>query len=391
MSFIVAPAAAAERAAPAAALVAERVRERLRREQSDPSRDPEFAARVARDEVRRHNDFALARGLVPVDDEAACAREALAAVAGYGPLQAYIDDPTVEELWVNAPDRIFVARGGVSERVPLALTDTVVRDLVERMLHASGRRIDLSQPFVDASLPDGSRLHVVIPDITRRHWALNLRKFLPAFRDLAGLVASGALRPEGARLLTDAVRAGRSILVSGATHAGKTTLLGALIAACPLGHRIVTVEETFELAVDAPDLVALQGRQPSLEGTGEVTLRRLVKEALRMRPDRLVVGEVRDAEALDLVLALNTGVPGAATIHANSAREALTKLVALPLLAGRNIDAGFVMPAVAGSVDLVAHCVRDAGGRRRVAEIIAPTGVEGGLIAARTLYRADQS
>lgn len=391
MSSIVAPAAAAERAAPAAVLVAERVRERLRREQSDPSRDPEFAARVARDEVRRHNDFALARGLVPVDDEAACAREALAAVAGYGPLQAYIDDPTVEELWVNAPDRIFVARGGVSERVPLALTDTVVRDLVERMLHASGRRIDLSQPFVDASLPDGSRLHVVIPDITRRHWALNLRKFLPAFRDLAGLVASGALRPEGARLLTDAVRAGRSILVSGATHAGKTTLLGALIAACPPGHRIVTVEETFELAVDAPDLVALQGRQPSLEGTGEVTLRRLVKEALRMRPDRLVVGEVRDAEALDLVLALNTGVPGTATIHANSAREALTKLVALPLLAGRNIDAGFVMPAVAGSVDLVAHCVRDAGGRRRVAEIIAPTGVEGGLIAARTLYRADQS
>ena len=372
-----------------ATLVAERVRERLRSERTDPSRDPELAAHVARSEVRRHNDFALARGLAPVDDESACVREVLAAVAGYGPLQPYLDDPTVEELWINGPDRIFVARGGVPERTPLTLTDSAIRDLVERMLQSSGRRVDLSQPFVDASLPDGSRLHVVIPDITRRHWAVNIRKFLPAFRDLDRIVAAGSLTAAGAELLRSAMRRGASVLVSGATHAGKTTLLGALIAACPPEHRIVTVEETFELAVAAPDLVGMQGRQPSLEGTGEVTLRRLVKEALRMRPDRLVVGEVRDAEALDLVLALNTGVPGAATIHANSAREALGKLAALPLLAGRNIDGAFVLPAVAASVDLVVHCERDASGRRRVAEIVEPTGVEGAVIAARTLYRSD--
>lgn len=378
-------------AAPVATLVAERVRERLRAERSDPTRDPEFAAQIARAEVRRHNDFALARGLAPVDDETACVREVLAAVAGFGPLQAYLDDPTVEEVWINAPDRIFVARGGVPERTPLMLTDTAVRDLVERMLQSSGRRVDLSQPFVDASLPDGSRLHVVIPDITRRHWAVNIRKFLPAYRDLGRLVAAGSLAPEAATMLRDAVVAGRSVLVSGATHAGKTTLLGALIAACPADHRIVTVEETFELAVAAPDLVALQGRQPSLEGTGEVTLRRLVKEALRMRPDRLVVGEVRDAEALDLLLALNTGVPGMATIHANSAREALSKLAALPLLAGRNIDSGFVLPAVASSVQLVAHCERESTGARRVVEIVEPTGVEDGVIAARTLYRVGPS
>lgn len=378
-------------AAPVATLVAERVRERLRAERSDPTRDPEFAAQIARAEVRRHNDFALARGLAPVDDETACVREVLAAVAGFGPLQAYLDDPTVEEVWINAPDRIFVARGGVPERTPLMLTDTAVRDLVERMLQSSGRRVDLSQPFVDASLPDGSRLHVVIPDITRRHWAVNIRKFLPAYRDLGRLVAAGSLAPEAATMLRDAVVAGRSVLVSGATHAGKTTLLGALIAACPADHRIVTVEETFELAVAAPDLVALQGRQPSLEGTGEVTLRRLVKEALRMRPDRLVVGEVRDAEALDLLLALNTGVPGMATIHANSAREALSKLAALPLLAGRNIDSGFVLPAVASSVQLVAHCERESTGGRRVVEIVEPTGVEDGVITARTLYRAGPS
>jgi pilus assembly protein CpaF len=367
-------------------LVAERVRERLRAEHADPARDPDFAAQVVRAEVRRHNDYALARGLSPVDDESACVREVLAAVSGFGPLQAYLDDPTVEELWINAPDRVFVARAGVPERTPLVLTDSAVRDLVERMLHSTGRRVDLSQPFVDASLPDGSRLHVVIPDITRRHWAVNIRKFLPAFRDLDRLVAAGSITADGAEYLRGAMARGASVLVSGPTHAGKTTMLGALIAACPPGHRIVTVEETFELAVAAPDLVALQGRQPSLEGTGEVTLRRLVKEALRMRPDRLVVGEVRDAEALDLLLALNTGVPGAATIHANSAREALGKLAALPLLAGRNIDAAFVLPAVAASVDLVVHCERDASGTRRVSEIVAPTGVDGAGITARTVY-----
>lgn len=259
----------APRPVAAVASVAERVRERLRAEQTDPTRHPDAAVQIARAEVRRHNDFALARGLVPVDDEAGCVRDVLAAVSGYGPLQAYLDDPTVEELWINAPDRIFVARAGRSERVPLALTDAQVRDLVERMLHATGRRVDLSQPFVDASLPDGSRLHVVIPDITRRHWSVNVRKFLAAYRDLDALEAAGSLAPEAGRMLRDAVRGGHSILISGATHAGKTTLLGALVGACPPSHRIVTVEETFELAIDAPDLVALQGRQPSLEGSSK--------------------------------------------------------------------------------------------------------------------------
>jgi len=367
-------------------LVAERVRDRLRENQADPLREPDRATQIVRSEVRRHNDFALARGQEVIDDEAACVREVLAIVSGFGPLQALLEDPAVEEIWINAPDRVFAARHGRSERVPIVLTEAAVRDLVERMLHATGRRVDLSQPFVDAALPDGSRLHVVIPDITRQ-WAVNIRKFLSDYRTLDHLAAAGSLAPEAERLVRTAMAEGRSILVSGATHAGKTTLLAALIAACPPEHRIVTVEETFELAVRAPDLVALQGRQPSLEGTGEVSLRRLVKEALRMRPDRLVIGEVRDAEALDLLLALNTGVPGAATIHANSAADALAKLAALPLLAGRNIDQGFVLPAIAGSVHLVAHCVRDSTGHRRVAEIVAPTGrVVGGAVETRPLY-----
>jgi pilus assembly protein CpaF len=372
-----------------AAAVAERVRERLRAESTDPAREPELVARIAHAEVRRHNDYALARGLAPVDDETGCVREVLAQVSGYGALQPYLDDPTIEEIWLNSPERIFVARGGKAERIPLVLTDAVVRDLVERMLYSSGRRVDLSQPFVDASLPDGSRLHVAIPDITRRHWAINIRKFLPSHRDLGQLVALGSLDGDAARLLASAMRDGCSILVSGATHAGKTTLLGAMLGAAALTQRIVTVEETFELAVDAPDIVSMQGRQPSLEGTGEVTLRRLVKEALRMRPDRLVVGEVRDAEALDLVLALNTGVPCAATIHANSAPEALVKLSSLPLLAGRNIDAAFVTAAVARSIDLVVHCERTTDGRRRVGEIVEPTGrVLGDAPEVRVVHRS---
>nr|WP_206686857.1 ATPase, T2SS/T4P/T4SS family [Microbacterium invictum] len=363
----------------------------MREEQADPARDPDRATQIAWAEVRRHNDFALARGLELVEDEASCVREVLATVAGYGPLQALLDDHTVEELWINAPDRVYIARNGRSERAPVVLTEAAVRDLVERMLHATGRRVDLSQPFVDASLPDGSRLHVVIPDITRAHWAVNIRKFLRAYRTLDDLIAVGSLAPEAAGLLREALAGGRTLLVSGATHVGKTTLLAALIAACPPEQRIVTVEETFELAVQAPDIVALQGRQPSLEGTGEVSLRRLVKEALRMRPDRLVVGEVRDAEALDLLLALNTGVPGAATLHANSADEALTKLAALPLLAGRNIDAAFVQPAIAASVDLVVHCARTPDGRRYVAEIVSPTGrVVNGVIQTRSIWRAGE-
>lgn len=383
------PSSALRDALPAEATLAERVRARLRADGIDPTRDPEAGERLARAEVRRHNDAALARGAATLDDEDASVRGVLATVAGYGPLQPLLDDPDIEEVWINAPDRIFVAREGRSERTGVVLTESQVRELVERMLHATGRRVDLSQPFVDASLPDGSRLHVVIGGITRKHWAVNIRKFLPRYRRLAQLVATGTLPPHVAERLSRAMRQGDSILVSGATHAGKTTMLAALIAECAPQQRIITVEETFELAVDAHDIVALQGRQPSLEGTGEVTLRRLVKEALRMRPDRLIVGEVRDAEALDLLLALNTGVPGAATIHANSARDALVKLASLPLLAGRNIDRDSVVPAIASSIDLVVHCAQDTRGARHVVEVMQTTGeVMDGVVEVVPVYEA---
>ncbi|MFJ2533263.1 CpaF family protein [Microbacterium maritypicum] len=371
------------------ALVAERVRSRLRAEGIDPSIDPEAASRITHAEVRRHDDLALARGEALIDDEAACVREVMASLSGFGALQPLLDDPEIEEIWLNGSGHVHVAREGTAERTGLRLDDVSVRDLVERMLQSTGRRVDISQPFVDASLPDGSRLHVAIADVVRGSWAVNIRKFLPKYRSLDALAAQGMMPTDVAELLTTAMNDGRSVIVSGATHAGKTTMLGAMLASCAGTQRIVTVEETFELAVEGPDLVSLQGRQASLEGTGEITLRRLVKEALRMRPDRLVVGEVRDAEALDLVLALNTGVPGACTVHANSATEAIEKLTILPLLAGRNIDRAFIAPALAASIDLVVHCVRDRAGRRHVQEIIAPTGdIDEGKVRTRSVYRA---
>lgn len=372
---------------PATAAAVEGVRQRLRVEGIDPSVDPEAARRVAQAEVRRLDDRALLRGEATVEDEGAVLRDVLAALSGFGALQPFLDDPEVEEIWVNGGGRVHVARAGVAERTGLRLDAAAVRDLVERMLQPTGRRVDVGQPFVDASLPDGSRLHVAIADVVRGGWAVNIRKFLRSHRTLADLTAQGAIPTPVAELLGRAMAEGRSVIVSGATHAGKTTVLGALLAACAPMQRIITVEETFELAVEGPDLVALQGRQAGLEGTGEITLRRLVKEALRMRPDRLVVGEVRDAEALDLVLALNTGVPGACTVHANSADEALDKLSLLPLLAGRNIDRGFIAPALAGSIDLVVHCTRDRDGRRRVQQVVEPTGeVVDGRIRTRTLF-----
>ncbi|WP_091225797.1 CpaF family protein [Microbacterium sp. 3J1] len=370
-----------------AVIVAERVRQRLRSEGTDPSSEAEVARAVAVAEVRRFNDVALARGEALIEDEAACVRDVLAAVTGFGALQPLLDDPGIEEIWLNGPESVHVARDGVAQRLELRLTDAMLRDLVERMLQSTGRRVDIGQPFVDASLPDGSRLHVVIADVVRGGWSVNIRKFIPRYRSLDALTESGSLPLDLAQRLRRAMRDGKSVVVSGATHAGKTTFLGALLASCADVQRIITVEETFELAVQGPDLVALQGRQTSLEGSGEITLRRLVKEALRMRPDRLVVGEVRDAEALDLVLALNTGVPGAATVHANSADEALDKLTMLPLLAGRNIDRSFVAPSLAASVDLVVHCVRDVDGIRRVQEVVAPTGdVVAGRIVTRQVY-----
>jgi pilus assembly protein CpaF len=291
-------------------------------------------------------------------------------IVGFGAVTPWLEDPDVEEIWINEPGRVFVARRGEHELTGLVLDEREVEELVERMLARAGRRLDRAQPFVDARLPDGSRLHVAIPPITS-HWSVNIRKFVGLrAQSCAELVRLGSCSESAADFLDAAVRAGLSIVVAGAVGAGKTTLLNCLLGAVPARERIVTCEEVFELRVDRPDVVAMQCRQPNLEGEGAVTLRDLVRESLRMRPDRIVIGEVRGAESLDMLLALNSGAVGMTSIHANSAREALRKLTTLPLLAGDNLDRRFVAATVAAGVDLVVFCRRTVTGRE-ITEILS--------------------
>jgi pilus assembly protein CpaF len=291
-------------------------------------------------------------------------------IGGFGALTRLLEDPAIEEIWINEPGRVFVARRGEHELTTVVLSRAEVEELVERMLARAGRRLDRSQPFVDARLPDGSRLHVVIPPITDQ-WAVNIRKFVGLRAEsLDELVALGSCSVAAARFLEVAVRAGLSIVVAGAVGAGKTTLLNCLATAIPARERIVTCEEVFELRIARPDVVAMQCRQPNLEGEGTVALRDLVRESLRMRPDRIIVGEVRGAECLDMLLALNSGAVGMTSVHANSAREALRKLTTLPLLAGENLDRRFVASTVAACVDIVVFC-RRRDGQRAITEILA--------------------
>ena len=229
------------------------VRELIRRRGVDPARDPVAVRGLIDDVVSDYEDRSLTATLPALGDRHRVARVVHDSVAGFGPLQRFLDDPQVEEIWVNGPGRVFVARHGRSELTTTILTAAQVQELVERMLKSSGRRVDLSTPFVDAMLPDGSRLHVVIPDITRLHWAVNIRKFVLQAHTLDELVALGTLTPAAAAFLEAAVAAGLNIIVSGGTQAGKTTLLNCLAAAIPAGERVITCEEVFELS-DASQL-----------------------------------------------------------------------------------------------------------------------------------------
>ncbi|MDE1536106.1 CpaF family protein [Actinotignum sp. GS-2025c] len=355
--------------------IEERVRATIRHRGIDPRRDAAFLETIVGETLSSFNDESVRGEHAALADTESVRSHLISQLSGYGPLQKFFDDPQVEEIWINAPDKIFVARSGVSTRINLTMAESEIHTLVERMLYASGRRLDLSTPFVDAQLPTGERLHVAIPDITARYWAINIRKYTVRARQLSDLVNVQMLEEAQADYLSAAMSAGRNILVSGSTGAGKTTLLRALLGGIAPNERLISAEEVFELGIDLPDVVAMQTRPPSLEGRGAVTLRDLVRESLRMRPDRIVIGEVRGAEAFDLLVALNAGIPGACTIHANSAREALTKLEILPLLAGENITPNFVTPTVAATINLVIHVTRAASGQRKVAQILEIMGL----------------
>ncbi|MFF5255592.1 TadA family conjugal transfer-associated ATPase [Streptomyces leeuwenhoekii] len=290
-------------------------------------------------------------------------------LVGSGPLEPLLADPSVSDVLVSAPDRVWVDRGGGLELTPVSFADAgAVRRLAQRLAAVAGRRLDDARPWVDARLPDGTRLHAVLPPVAVGCTCLSLRVVRPRAFTLDELVAAGTVPPGGDRVLRALVRARLSFLVSGGTGSGKTTLLSALLGLAGLGERIVLAEDSAELRPDHPHVVRLETRPANQEGAGLVTLEDLVRQALRMRPDRLVVGEVRGAEVVHLLAALNTGHEGGCgTVHANAAGDVPARLEALGTAAG--LDRAALHSQVAAALSVVLHLVRDRSGRRRIAEV----------------------
>ena len=287
---------------------------------------------------------------------------------GLGPLEVLLADEEVEEVMVNGHDRVYVERRGEITLTEVCFESAQqLRDAIERILAPVGRRVDELSPMADARLADGSRVNVVIPPLAVDGVALSVRRFAGARPGPCELIANGTITPELSDLLHDAITRRRSVLVSGGTGSGKTTLLNALSAWIDPAERVVTIEDAAELRLRQPHVVRLESRPASVEGRGEVTIRDLLRNALRMRPDRIVIGEVRGAEALDLLTALNTGHDGAlSTVHANSPEDALRRLETLALMAGVALPHDAVREQVARGVDLVAHMARGEAGARHV-------------------------
>jgi pilus assembly protein CpaF len=343
----------------------ERLIERRRSEAAGgatPGRD--FAA-----EVRGLVDEGAA--LLGGEDRETLVARILRDTVGLGPLEDLLADPRVEEVMVNGPDRVYVERGGRIEQADVGFTgEEELRNAIERILAPLGRRIDELSPMVDARLVDGSRVNVVIPPLAIDGPALSIRRFGARRPGPRELVELGTLDQPQLALLESAVAERRNVLVSGGTGSGKTTLLNALSGFIGAGERVVTIEDAAELRLRQRHVVRLESRPASVEGRGEVTIRDLLRNALRMRPDRIVIGEVRGAEALDLLTALNTGHDGAlSTVHANSPADALARLETLALMAGLGLPHEAIAAQVRRGVDLVVQLERGADGARRVVEI----------------------
>jgi pilus assembly protein CpaF len=331
-----------------------------------------------------------------VDDQAAAldapTRAALTArivrlATGLGPLEPLLGDPAVDEVMVVGPRDVWVERAGRIERVAAGFaSEAELLHAIERVLAPLGRRVDEAAPMCDARLPDGSRVNVVVPPLAVDGPCLTIRRFRPHGFSLDDLVGNATLPAEVAEFLADCVRARASILVSGGTGSGKTTTLGALSGAIPGGERIVTVEDAAELRLRQPHVVRLEARPPNVEGRGEVTIRALVRNALRMRPDRIVVGEVRGGEALDMLSALTTGHEGSlTTVHASSAAEALRRVEVLALMADVGLPHAAIREQVAAAIELVVHQRRTADGRREVACVAEVVRAAGG-VGVREIY-----
>lgn len=320
-------------------------------------------------------------------------KEIIDDVLGHGPLQRFLDDPTVTEIMVNRADQIYVERNG-----QLFMTDAkfsnedALRRVIERIVSRVGRRIDESSPLVDARLADGSRVNAIIPPLAVNGASLTIRKFGREALTVQKLIQFGSLSPEMAELLQACVLARMNIIVSGGTGTGKTTMLNVLSSFIPSTDRIVTIEDAVELQMQQDHVVRLESRPPNIEGKGEISIRDLVRNSLRMRPDRIVVGEVRGGESLDMLQAMNTGHDGSiSTVHANSPRDAVARLETLVLMSGMDLPLRAIREQIASAVNLIVHISRLRDGSRRVTHVTEVQGMEGDIVTLQDAFVFDYS
>ena len=353
------------------------------------TRDQQVVGEQLRRLAEREVDDILAKHEITDRQQLMDTRDAvLDELLGYGPLQELLDRSEISEIMVNGYQQIFVERKGRLERTSRSFdSEEHLRAVIDRMVRSSGRRVDQSSPMVDARLPDGSRLNVVLPPLAVDGPSITIRKFTAQHLTSSDLVERGALSSEAADFLAQAVSQRRNIIVSGGTGTGKTTMLNVLSSHIARSERVVTVEDAVELQLDMPNIIRLESRPANTEGAGAVTIRDLVRNSLRMRPDRIVVGEVRGAEALDMLQAMNTGHDGSlSTLHANNPRDAIRRLETMVLLGGVDLPLRAIREQVASAVDLIVQLTRGADGSRFVSSITEVVGLEGDVVSTAELF-----
>lgn len=359
---------------------------------------PEEASKLT-EEQRRHAVEQVLQGLV--DQETALRstaerrrllQELLDDALGLGPLEPLLRDPTISDILVNGPFQVYVERGGVLDETAVRFRDdTHLLAVIYRIVSRIGRRVDESSPIVDARLPDGSRVNAIIPPLSLRGPALSIRRFGIKPFQLSDLLTVKALAPEMAHFLEAAVKARLNIIISGGTGSGKTTLLNVLSSFIPAKERIISVEDAAELQLQQRHVIQLETRPPNTEGAGAVTIRDLIRNTLRMRPNRIIVGECRGAEAFDMLQAMNTGHDGSmTTLHANSPREALARLEMMLMLSGLDIPLRGVREQIASAVNLIVQVERSPGGARRITAITELVGMEQNIIMVQDLFQFRQ-
>jgi len=317
----------------------------------------------------------------------------VAEILGYGPLEPLLKDPTITEVMVNGPKNIYIERDGKIERVPISFeNDDHVMRIIDRIVAPLGRRVDEASPYVDARLPDGSRVNAVIPPISLVGPTLTIRKFAVVPFTVENLIDIGTLTPEVVEFLKACMYARLNVVISGGTGSGKTTLLNVLSGFIPNSERIVTIENAAELQLRQEHVVTLESRPANVEGRGEVTIRDLVVNSLRMRPDRIIVGECRREEALDMLQAMNTGHDGSlTTAHSNSPRDTLARLETMVLMAGMDLPMRAIREQIASALDLIVHEERLRDGTRKVVNVTEVQGMEGDVIVLSDIFLFEQT